>query len=235
MSLSKEQEQSLWVEWKGSQDPNKMFQLMHSYQPLIHSTTNRYRAAGLPRSVLNAEGQRLAIDAIKTYDPKRGASLNTHIYNNLRNVNRLVYKNIQVGKIPEVRGMKIATYRNLKSNMEDRLGREPAIDEMADELGWSVAEADRMERELRVELTAAKIEGAPFYGQATTHANRELELMRYLYHELSGPDKVIFEHIFGYGGKSILTNKEIAQKLHTNEMAITRAKRRLSSKIRSYK
>lgn len=235
MALTKEQEHELWHQWKKTGDDNKALQLMNSYQPLIFGTVNKFSSANVPRSVLAAEGQRLAYEAIKTYDPKRGAGLNTHIHSNLRNINRLVYENVSVGKIPEARGMKAVTFKNVKSNLTDRLGRDPSISEMADEMSWSEAEVSRMESEMAGELTAGKIEGAEFYGQAINKISRDQELMSYAYHDLTGKDKVIFEHSTGYGGKPILSNKEIAKKLRTNEMAITRSKRRMAENISSYK
>ena len=238
MSLSQDQEKNLWMEWTGNgqmDNDDRAFQLMTSFQPLIHSQVNKFRNSGLPPSVLGAEGQRLAFDALKSYNPNKGAALNTHIINNMRNIHRLVQQNQQVGKIPEARGMKMVTYKNVRSNLEDQISREPSVDEMADAMGWSLAETDRMEREIHGELTTGKIEGAEFYGEANTRANKDIETMRYLYKELFGNDKVIFEHTFGYGGKPILNNKDIAVKLHTNEMAITRAKRKLAQKAQTYR
>lgn len=234
MALTKEQEHELWHDWKKTGDDNKALQLMQSYQPLIFSSVNKFSSANVPKSVLVAEGQKLAFDAIKSYDPKRGAALNTHIHNNLRNLNRIVYENVNVGKIPEARSMKAVTFMNVKSNLTDRLSREPSISEVADEMSWSEREVSRMENELAGELTTGKIEGAEFYGQALNKMGKDQELMSYAYNDLTGKDKVIFEHSTGYGGKPVLSNKDIAKKLRTNEMAITRAKRRLAEQIKSY-
>ena len=236
MALTKDQEHDLWHQWKKTGDDNKALQLMQSYQPLIFNTVNKFSSSNVPRSVLAAEGQRLAFDAIKTYDPKKGAGLNTHIHNNLRNLNRMTYENMSVGNIPESRAMKVVTFKNVKTNLEDKLGRDPSMSEMADEIGWSHAEVGRMEHELAGELSTGKVEGASeFYGQAINNMGHDQELVNYMYHELSGKDKVIFEHTFGYGGKPLLNNKEIAKKLRTNEMAITRSKRKMATKIQSYK
>ena len=90
-----------------------------------------------------------------------------------------------------------------------------------------------MNEELAGEVTASNAE-FDFYGNARQFENKDMALANYLYNELEGKDQVIFEHTFGYGGKSILKNKELAKKLKTNEMFIHRAKKRLADKIREY-
>jgi DNA-directed RNA polymerase specialized sigma subunit len=91
-----------------------------------------------------------------------------------------------------------------------------------------------MNNELGGEVTAS---GAKFdfYGNSVQTQSKDKQLAEFLYQELEGQEKIIFEHTFGYGGKPILSNKEIAKKLGTNEMAIHRAKKKMSQKIQSYR
>jgi DNA-directed RNA polymerase specialized sigma subunit len=129
--------------------------------------------------------------------------------------------------------MKMSIFRTTKDNLTDRLGYEPNIEQMADEMSWSQSEVGRMNDELAGEVTASNAE-FDFYGNSKQFANKDMELVHYLYHELEPRDKVIFEHTFGYGGKPLLKNKELAEKLGVNEMSIHRAKKRMSERIREY-
>jgi DNA-directed RNA polymerase specialized sigma subunit len=142
-------------------------------------------------------------------------------------------ESLQSGHIPEYRNMKMAIFKSVRDNLTDRLGYEPSIAQMSDEMNWSQAEVQRMNEELSGEVTASNAE-FDFYGNARQFEHKDKALVDYLYHELEGKDKVIFEHTFGYGGKPILKNKDLATKLHTNEMFVHRAKKRLADKVREY-
>jgi hypothetical protein len=174
------------------------------------------------------------IKALQSYKADAGAAPSTHIWNNLQKVQRIAGGSLQSGHIPENRNMKRITFQTVRENLNDQLGYEPSSQQMADELGWDIREVGRMNSELGGEITASEAE-FDFYGNSTTGANQDRALADYLYLELDDKDKVIFEHSFGYAGKPKLTNKEIALKLGTNEMAITRAKQRMGAKIRSYR
>jgi DNA-directed RNA polymerase specialized sigma subunit len=216
--------------WQKNKDPNELAELIMRYQPVVHSVVNRYRTTGVAPATLRAKAQTQLLKAFKSYDPTQGASPTTHIWNNLQKVQRVATESLQSGHIPEYRNLKKSTFTIVRDNLTDQLGRDPSVKEMADELNWSSSEVGRMNSELSGEVTAFD-----FYGNSTTQEPRDKILADYLYHELEDRDKVIFEHTFGYGGKQILKNKDIAKKLRTNEMSIHRAKNRLADKIRSYR
>lgn len=230
MSTDKE----MIAQWQKGQDPQLFADLMIRYQPVVNSVVSRYRTVGVSPATLRAQATTQLIKAMKSYDPNRGAQPTTHIWNNLQKVQRVAAESLTSGHIPEHRNLKRATFTIMRDNLNDRLGREPSTSEMSDELGWNQKEVGRMEHELGGEAVASQ---APFefYGNSVTSENPDIALIDYLYHDLDGRDKVIFEHTFGYGGKKIMNNKQIAKKLNTNEMAVHRAKKRLSQKVRSYR
>lgn len=220
-------------QWQRTKDPVVLAELIVRYQPVIHSVVNKYKTTGVSIPTLRAKASTQLLKAFKTYNPNRGASPTTHIWNSLQKVQRVAGESLQSGHIPEYRNLKRSTFTVVRDNLTDRLGYEPSTKEMADELNWSQREVGRMNSELGGETTASSAE-FDFYGNSTAGESRNRALADYLYHELSSKDKVIFEHTFGYAGKSILKNKEIAKVLRTNEMDIHRTKKRLASKIREF-
>lgn len=218
-------------QWQETKDPKLFADLVIRYQPVVNSVVNKYSRVGIPPATLRAQATSQMIKSFKSYDPTKGAQPSTHIWNNLQKVQRIATESQMSGHIPENRNLKRVTFTIVKQNLEDRLGYEPSTSDLADELGWNKRETARMLNEVHGETTAS---GASFdfYGNAITSENRDRVLADYLYHELHGKDKVIFEHTFGYAGKPILNNKQIAKKLKVNEMFVHRAKKNLSSKIR---
>lgn len=219
--------------WQKTRDPMLLTEMLVRYQPIVNTIVGKYGTTGVSRETLKAKANAQLLRSLNSYDPKHQASPTTHVWNNLQKVQRMASESLQSGHIPEHRNMKMAIFKSVRDNLTDRMGYEPNNQQMSEEMGWSQAEVQRMQEELAGEVTASNAE-FDFYGNARQFANRDRELVDYLYHELDGKDKVIFEHTFGYGGKPILKNKDLAVKLKTNEMFIHRAKKRLADKIRDY-
>ena len=219
------------MDWQKNRDPNAFANLIIRYQPIVNSVVNKYRTTGLPPATLRANATSQLIKAFDTYDGNRGTQPVTHIWNNLQKVQRVASESLMSGHIPENRNLKRSTFTIVKDNLTEQLGREPNIEEMSDELGWDKRETGRMESEMKGETTASNAD-FDFYGNSTRGESKDKALVDYLYHDLSGSQKLIFEHTFGMGGKDILNNKQIAQKLNMNEMAIHRSKKEMGQRIR---
>ena len=223
------------VEWQKTKSPQLYFELMQQYNPMIHKTVNQYKTTGLSVPTLKARAQENFINALDSYKPEFKTQPMTHIYNHLRRVQRHATESITSGRIPEHRNLKMATFNTVKKSLEDELGREPSAVEIADELGWSPRQVEVMEKEIGGEVSAS---GAPmpFYGNSVSFEHKDLANAEYLYHsDIPNQDRVILEHTFGFYGKPVLNNKQIAQQLHTNEMAISRSKKKLSDMLKKYR
>jgi len=218
-------------DWQDSKDPKLFAELIIRYQPVVNSVVNKYSRVGISPSTLRAQATSQMIKAFESYKADKGAQPSTHIWNNLQKVQRIATESQMSGHIPEHRNLKRATFTIVKQNLEDRLGYEPNINELSDELGWNKKEAARMLNEVRGETTASNA-AFDFYGNSVTREHPDRALADYMYQELDGNEKTIFEHTFGYAGKPILNNKEISKKLNVNEMFIHRANKRMSDKIR---
>lgn len=217
-------------DWQDNRNPVAFANLVARYQPVIKSVVNKYRTVGIAPETLKAHATTQLIKALDTYDPNMNTQPVTHIWNNLQKVQRVASESLQSGHMPEVRNMRKSTFMIVKDNLNERLGREANNDELADELAWDKKEVGRMQSELGGEITASGAE-FDFYGNASTGSNRDKDLADYLYQDLGGKEKLVFEHTFGYGGKALLNNKEIAKKLKTNEMDVHRMKQRMSNRI----
>lgn len=218
------------LEWQKTRDPQLFAELTIRYQPVVNSVVNKYSTVGVAPATLRAQATSQMIKAFNSYKPDKGAVPSTHIWNNLQKVQRIASESQLSGHIPEHRNLKRSTFTITKQNLEDRLGYEPSVQDMSEELKWDRKEVGRMLNEIHGETTASQAE-FDFYGNSVTKESADKALVDYLYMELGGKDKVIFEHTFGYGGKPVLNNKEIAKKVRENEMFVHRAKKRMSQRI----
>ncbi len=104
----KQYEQDLFKKYQAG-TPGAKRDLLKSLAPVINSQAGRFSGSGLPDIAVKLEGQRLALEAFKTYDPSK-SQLNTHVTNSLKKLSRFVTNYQNVGHIPEPRALMIGKY-----------------------------------------------------------------------------------------------------------------------------
>src|SRR4051812_22809539 len=122
---TQKKEMDLWHAWNtGGRKPKLLKPLFDSYKPLIQSTANKFtsKAANLelPTSAVHAELRKQFVNAVKSYDPKRGAQLNTWVQTHLRKASRFVKTYQNLGKIPESNIGKIREFDAGKQELADK-------------------------------------------------------------------------------------------------------------------
>ena len=224
----------LWSDWHKSKDPEKLDQLVESFQPLTNKYVGMYRSAPIPDSALEAMSKHYLVEGLKTYDPKKGA-LNSHLNNYQKGLYRFVTQHQNVVRIPEHRSRKIGTYQRVKSSLEDQLGREPTGLELSEELDWDIREVERMEKELVKDLISEK--GEEEFGLQSyltfDDFGRNKEILEMLYYDLNPEEKLVYEYIYGVGGKPMKNStREVARALRWSEDKVRRIRRNIASKMR---
>lgn len=229
-TYSKEEELKLWGDWKlGSKVAQN--KLIKSLDPLLQSQINRYQHPSIPRSALEAEARKLALEAFKTYDPSK-AQLGTHVTNHQKHLQRYVLNYVNIGKIPENRALAVGKFQKIKQNLMEDLGREPNTIELADSLTWAPREVERMENELRKDLAITTGgEEEAFFENIMFSTNITLELLFFVYYESDPEEKLILEYTFGFGGKPKLEVKDIALHIGKPEVYVRRKRTKLAEKI----
>lgn len=129
----RDKEIELWYKWKESGDSATLSQLVKSLDPLIEREARR-RAAGLggsmPLSSVKAELRRNAVQAIKSYNPDKGAKLQTHIYNNFMRSTDYITTRRNLKYFPRKELEKYQTYQNRRQEFIQEYGGEPSIKDM---------------------------------------------------------------------------------------------------------
>jgi DNA-directed RNA polymerase specialized sigma subunit len=220
-------ELELWKTWKKHPSNDNLMPLMKAIEPIIVHHTNKM-TGNLPRSAIRGEAVRLTVAALDKYDPSK-AQLNTHLFSSLRKLNRYVYEHQNMGTIPEPRITKIGLFNNVKSNLEEQLGRVPTTEELADELKWSPKQIKLLQKELRSDLVHDFS-----YGNVMEDQRADIdEYLDMLREELIGTDRDVLDYSYGLNGKKQLSNQEIAGKLGISPSAVTQIKAKLADRLRS--
>jgi len=230
---AKSYELDLWKQWKqNNEHPDYLRPLLQSFKPLISSVANSWASrADLPPEAVHAEFKKQAVEAFRTYNPNMGAQLNTWVTRRMRKAQRWVSQYQDPLRIQENRYYQTGAWDNAKSLLDEQLGREPTTREMAEHLGWSEAEAGRMEMEKRRSTFSTGFEG---YDQTSIMPSREAEKLRLIRYDLGPEELQVFDYTVGNNGKPQLRPGEIAKKLGISPSKVTRIRASIAKKLGEY-
>lgn len=223
----------LWHKWKEQGErPEDMEPLLKSLRPLVY----RYGVQGwvnkvpISRGVLEAEANRLAISALETYDPTK-AQMNTYLQPNLRGMDRFVKGRQNFARVTADRLGYVGQLNRAVDRLKERLGREPTVTELADEMKVPVSTVEKLLSELKKDNIASVSEEDPFL-EETPKARSILRLIRY---ELTPTEELVFDYLTGSGGKPLTSSTgDIARKLGWSDSKVSTTKKSIQNKIKQY-
>jgi len=224
----KEKDIELWNAWKESGSTADLTKLFSNLNPLIHSNIKQLRGS-ISDTVLESEAKLQAMKAFNSFDPNKNTQLSTHVSNHLKKVNRIVYDNMELLRIPEQRRIKFKNFEATQSLLQEDLGRPPSINELSDALNWSKSEVVRHKSESWKELSASN----PNVSDAGFHDDVNNGLVSYVYNDLTPQHQSIFEMTTGYGGKKEKSNADIMRKMNLTQGQLSYAKTTIKNKLKT--
>ncbi len=224
----------VWRSWKREKSRKKKKQklgtLLKHFDSVIQYRVNQFTGVPIPRVAIEAEAKKQAVIAMGTYNPKKGASLKTHVTHRMPKVFRYVARRQNIGTIPEHRVAKINTFKKTKEFMFETKGREPTILELADELAWTPQEVSRMEAELRKDLGHS----LTFQDTAFIDFNQNMETINFAYYSMSPREQIIYDHTVGAHGKQQMPASGIAKQLKISPSQVSKIKKKIVEKIQKH-
>jgi DNA-directed RNA polymerase specialized sigma subunit len=195
---------------------NNVEKLISENKKLIELEAARY-ATNLPLITVQVEAYKLAREAAKTYNPVSGNKFSTHLVNSLKKLSRLSTKyGTGMMRTPENVQFNLNKIQKLEKDLEHTLGRTATLDELAQHSGLSQKAVLNALKSKKIATGISSL----FESPALLHSHND-EWVRFVYHDLSDKDKLIFEHRTGFGGKPVLSNGEIAKKLNLSQSTIS--------------
>jgi len=221
------QDLELWRAWKRSPTESNLSALLTQMNPLIQREVTKW-SGSLARPLLESEGKLLAVEAFKSYDESRGAALGTHVANQLQKMSRLSYAHQNVARLPENKMLMFHTYNIAHASLADQHGRPPTTDELADHLGWTIPHLTKFRREIGRQEVLESGGAAGEAGEAALTAENESDhTVDFLHHGLPPQQKLLFEHLTGYGGAKVLSNQQIMKKMNLTQGQYSYMKKQL--------
>ena len=165
----------------------------------------------------------IALDAAKTYDPKAGASINTHVYGQLRRLQRLAAQRGNLTRVPESVSQQRSVVSRAIRELTADLGEDPTTEQIAQKTGMSRKRVDALMNYKPVipDSVAVSPDGDSLVSSNNERRFRDL-YSDVIYNDLDNTDRKIYEWVTGYGKGEKLTGVEIARRLNISPAAVSK-------------
>lgn len=194
--------------------------VLNAHKDYIQANVNKWKGV-LPDSVIDAYGRKYALQAFETYDPLK-ANINTHLYNNLSQLSRMVYKTQNAVRIPESQIQMIGKVNQAHHYLLDELGREPNIDEIADHLHLPKQHIAKVIKNQRADfINDSDTEMQSAYGERDTATSDRIFSYR---QALEEPMRKKFDALTGFGDTKPLTPQQFGLKFKLKPYEVSRLK-----------
>ena len=181
---------------------------------------------------LKTQARIIALDAVKDYNPKAGASIDTYIFGQLRRLQRLSAQRGNLTRLSEnVAQQRSVVARAIRELTADT-GEDPTTEQIANKTGLSRKRIDALMN--YKPIVPDSVATSP-EGDSLVAANNEVKMRSLyndvIYNELDDTDKKIYEWVTGYGKGEKLNGTQIAAKLGISPAAVSKRYSKLVDKF----
>lgn len=216
----------LYQRWKRTGMPNDLEALVKNLEPLIQAEVNR-RAGTLSRDLLVIQAKKLAVEAIKGFNPAVGVKISTHVTNQLQKLSRVNYAHQNAARIPEHSMLQFHSVNIATEDFKADHGREPSTEELADTMGWSMKKLEQFRNQFGRSELLESIDTPGELFVSETHDPR----INYVYTTLTPRQQQIFDLTTGYHGVKRKNNAEIMKMLGITQGVLSYEKTKIKDAI----
>lgn len=228
-----------YADWAVAQTPTNMAKVLKALKPLLIGEINRYPG---DNHILRGHAKKLAVNAVKTYNPTSGAKLTSWVVTQMQPLSRIGRKSQQLLNTSELSYRQFAQLNDIAKEFKDEEGREPTDEELADAAGISVKRIAQVRKMNPVVRSVGQLEDVGGGGDdamdfsmpavedlgADPALNTAVEAV---YDSADERDRVILEHKMGRGGKELLSNQDIAKRLGVSPGLVSQRSLNLAKNI----
>ena len=215
--------------WSADRSDANREALLQAISPVI--ANNVALVGNADKNYLTIQGKILAMKAMERYDPQK-ASIATYLSKQLYPLRRYARQQMNVLGMPERLMMASQRLESAELELEDNLGRSPTTDELADHMGLSVKQIERIRRGSHARNTGS-YDTPDEEGNISSPAIRRSLPQKYLHeYVLSALDsdpvsRTIYENDVGLYGRTTLSNQDLASKLRLTPGAVSQHRKKI--------
>lgn len=223
--------------WKADPTPVALNEVVRVLTPILHKALQTY-APKQEGKILLGKAKILAIRAVRTYDPKSGAKLETHVMSQLQSLRRYAASSSTALKKSERYLQEYQEMKRQAAAFYEEHGRDPSDTELCDRMGISLTKLRKLRLYEVREIGTSQASGIneedsdESGSEVSTNSTDPQEIwLDYVYHDLSPIDQKILDWKMGMHGQPILSNQEIAKKLGITPSAVTQRAAKISRQL----
>lgn len=213
-------------QWAVDRKPEHLYATVEFLKPTID-----YKLAALgvtDNPQMRYQARLMTAEAIKKYDPSMGVGLTTWTQQHLQGMNRFKRENQGALKVPDRAALDAWTLEKAQQELEDKLGREPDVHEIADFTKMSVKRIAAVRKATRPVAASSQM-----YSEGEDLTDYLGEAMTYVYDASDAIDRKIIEMTTGYGGTQAVPKNQVAVKLGISPAQVTRRTERIAQKLQA--
>jgi DNA-directed RNA polymerase specialized sigma subunit len=227
-----------YEDWKVDPQPQKLRKVVDDLDPVINSAVRQYAGQKAPPTVLQ-RARLIAAKAVRSYDSTRGADIKTHVFNQMRSIQRMAPGISNPLSPPERFRRDQQEIDTSYKELEDVLGREPTDEEISEMTGLPVRRVIKVRTRMRARIPISAYEDKDDdddsnYDIVGSKRDDFDDWLDAVYDELGPVDRLIMMYRTGYRGSEIYPNSVIAKKLNISPSAISQRASRIQSKLDSF-
>jgi DNA-directed RNA polymerase specialized sigma subunit len=236
----KADDHALWQQWKASPTPDNMHPLVQRFEPVFQQKMTEFKAPNVNPAAFKARAKTLAIEAFHTYDPDRGASLNTWMHHKLEKLKRFNTQHQNMAYLPEAKAGHIGRIQSAQEELLDDLGRPATSHEIANYLNPNLSKRQQLKPHVidQILLAAGQkdVIGSDFESDPTPRATtREREVIGLLRPALNTDQQQVFDHLYGMNNKPKITSTNaLAKALGKSPSQVSRLRTAILNKYNEY-
>jgi RNA polymerase sporulation-specific sigma factor len=216
--------EALYEAWRMEPTPSNLGRVVRSMDDTIGYKLSSMGVGNNPQ--MKHQARLYAAEAVQKFDPLSGAGLKTWTQSQLQSLQRFKRENQGAVKIPDRAAIDAWSIEKARRELEDELGFDPDVKQLADKSGLSVkriATVHKITRPVAASEQMFETEGSlpDYLGEA----------LEYVYDGADHVDRKIIEMTTGYGGKPIMSKKDIAAALGISASQVTRRSDRLGAQL----
>ena len=229
--------QSAYDTFKADPTPSNLNKVVMELAPVANYALIKY--GGRDDPLVKSRAKIEMANAVLSYDPSKGTSLNTHVSNYLQKLNREVRDMRSPIRVPEREYYEYNALQKAKADYELENDKEPTALELSDITGipmkrikklnsavWKVAPESALRDKGdsdETPSTASEMKGeSPDY---------QYEAARYVYANAPLMDRKVMELATEFAGNKPMSPSEVARKLRVSPAQITRRMKSIADRV----
>lgn len=215
--------------WQKDKKEQYTADILRKLQPTMSAAMTSY-AGGISEQ-LRIPAANITLQALDSYDPRKGTSVQTHVFNALKRLNRVSAERGNIVHIPEGMRVDYNNIRHIAQQIQQETGKQPSIQQLSDRSGLS---PKRITKLLQGNTIVSQSGNQAMYQNKDTGTSSDIsdqDYMRYVYSTLGDTDKKIMEWSTGIYGSKILSGIQMAKRLKITPAAVSQRRANIQKQL----